>query len=114
MTIDYGDTVEALYRGRRAGTVRAYFQHLSLKGAAIYGRFGRQDLTADVNFTDLQAWGEAAGLRTQSLVPQEEFFRRWIPNLERRAENDPALAYVTHPAGAGSAFKVLEQIRGVR
>jgi SAM-dependent MidA family methyltransferase len=114
LTIDYGDTVEALYRGRPAGTVRAYFQHLSLTGAAVFGRFGRQDLTADINFTDLQAWGEAAGLGTRSLLSQEEFVRRWVPNLERRAEKEPALAYVTHPAGAGSAFKVLEQDRGVK
>ena len=112
LTVDYGDTVEALYRGRRSGTVRAYFQHLSLNGAAVYGRFGKQDLTADVNFTDLQTWGEAAGMQTRSLVSQEAFLRHWIPDLDRRAKNEPALAYVTHPAGAGSAFKVLEQIAG--
>jgi SAM-dependent MidA family methyltransferase len=112
LTIDYGDTVDALYRGRRSGTVRAYFRHLSLNGAAVYGRFGKQDVTADVNFTDLQAWGEAAGLQTRSLVSQEAFLRRWVPDLERRAESEPALAYVTHPAGAGSAFKVLEQAAG--
>jgi SAM-dependent MidA family methyltransferase len=111
LTIDFGDTVEALYHRRRAGTVRAYFQHVTLEGAAVYGRFGRQDLTADVNFTDLQAWGEAAGLRTRGLSSQEEFIRRWTPDLDRRAETEPALAYLTHPAGPGTAFKVLEQTR---
>jgi SAM-dependent MidA family methyltransferase len=112
LTIDYGDTVEVLYRGRRAGSVRAYFKHLTLEGAAVYGRFGQQDLTADVNFTDLQAWGEAAGLRTRSLISQEDFIRRWVPDLDRRARAEPALAYITHPAGPGTAFKVLEQEKG--
>jgi SAM-dependent MidA family methyltransferase len=109
LTIDYGETVETLYRGRPAGTVRAYFQHLSLSGAAVYGRFGRQDLTTDVNFTDLAAWGREAGLRTRPLQTQSEFLRGWVANVERRVETDPALAYVVHPSGAGTAFKVLEQ-----
>jgi len=109
LTIDYGETAQQLYRGRTAGTVRAYFQHLTLKGAKVYGRVGKQDLTADVNFTDLKAWGESAGLRTSGSCTQGEFLERWVPDLESRAEREPALAYVSHPSGAGGAFKVLEQ-----
>jgi SAM-dependent MidA family methyltransferase len=109
LTVDYGETVEQLYAGRRRGTARAYFQHLTLRGARVYGRVGRQDLTADVNFTDLQDWGEAVGLRNRSLSTQGEFLSRWVPDLDARAEREPALAYVSHPAGAGHAFKALEQ-----
>jgi len=109
LTIDYGEAARELYRGRPAGTVRAYFQHLTLRGARVYGRIGMQDMTADVNFTDVQAWGESAGLRTTRLCTQGEFLEEWVPGLESRAEREPALAYVAHPSGAGSAFKVLEQ-----
>ena len=113
LTIDYGEDARRLYSGRPKGTVRAYFQHLTLRGAKVYGRIGKQDLTADVNFTDLKAWGESAGLRTRSMNTQGEFLERWVPGLESRAEREPALAYLSHPAGAGSAFKVLEQTPAV-
>ena len=54
LTIDYGDTCPALYRRRPRGTLRAYAHHQRLEGREIYGAFGLRDLTADVNFSDLQ------------------------------------------------------------
>jgi SAM-dependent MidA family methyltransferase len=56
LTIDYGAAAETLYHRRPCGTVRAYLLHQRLEGAEIYQNPGRQDLTADVNFTDLQNW----------------------------------------------------------
>jgi SAM-dependent MidA family methyltransferase len=56
LTIDYGDTAEKLYVRRPHGTLRAYLLHQRLEGSAIYGNPGLQDITADVNFTDLAEW----------------------------------------------------------
>jgi len=56
LTIDYGDTVDRLYHRRPHGTLRAYLLHQRLDGEAVYGNPGLQDITADVNFTDLDDW----------------------------------------------------------
>ena len=56
LTIDYGAMAETLYHRRPRGTVRAYLLQQRLDGPEIYQNPGRQDITADVNFTDLQNW----------------------------------------------------------
>lgn len=74
LTVDYGDTAEGLYHRRPNGTLRAYFKHQRFDGPPeIYARFGKQDLTADVNFTDLVSWGESCGLETVSCRTQADF-----------------------------------------
>lgn len=106
LTIDYGDTMPALYRRRPRGSLRAYFHHQRFEGAEIYHRFGRQDLTADVNFTDLQTWTERCGWHTVALTTQAEFLA--AHGRVRAGLHDAQLADHT---GAGGAFKVLEQTR---
>ncbi len=56
LTIDYGAAADTIYHRRPRGTVRGYLLQQRLEGPAIYQNPGRQDLTADVNFTDLQNW----------------------------------------------------------
>lgn len=111
LTIDYGDTPPALFHRRPRGTLRAYFHHQRLEGAEVFARPGRQDLTADVNFADLQRWGAALGLENDPLQTQRDFLGRWVPSLARRAATDPALVFLLDPAGAGGAFRVLGQRR---
>ncbi len=53
LTIDYGDTADRLYHRKPNGSLRAYFLQQRIEGAGIYQNQGLQDLTADVNFTDL-------------------------------------------------------------
>lgn len=108
LTIDYGGSAKEIYTRRPRGTIRGYFRHERLSGMDIYLRPGFQDLTADVNFDDIQLWAEREGLRTISYQSQAEFFRRWAPDLltASRAE------FVADPEGAGSAFKVLHQRKG--
>lgn len=108
LTIDYGDVPPALYRRKPHGTLRGYCRHQRIIGPEIYQRFGQQDLTADVNFADLQRWGEASGLQTHSLSTQTDFLHRWLPS---RVNTDPTLDFLLDPDGAGGAFKVLEQMR---
>ncbi len=95
LTIDYGAEVNELYHRRPRGTLRAYFHHQRLEGQAIYQNPGHQDITADVNFTDLQEWSRPWAA-TKSLMPLREFLR---------APADP----MSEPSGAGDAFLVLEQ-----
>jgi SAM-dependent MidA family methyltransferase len=111
LTIDYGDTFPDLYHRRPGGTLRAYFHHQRLTGAEVYARAGQQDVTADVNFSDLRRWGEAQGLATIGYGTLASFLREHVPALTREARRDAVLARLLDPDGAGGAFKVLEQER---
>jgi SAM-dependent MidA family methyltransferase len=71
----------------------------------VYARFGKQDLTADVNFSDLTEWGLQLGWENNRLTTQREFLQTWCPH-PKSGENDLIL---DSPEGAGAAFKVLEQ-----
>lgn len=109
LTLDYGDAFPAVYHRQPRGTLRAYFAQQRLTGAEVYQRMGRQDITADVNFTDLQRWGESLGWRTDVFETQASFISRHIGNAAERAKVNAADAFVLDAAGAGRAFKVLVQ-----
>ena len=104
LTIDYGGTMPTLYHRRPRGTLRAYFHHQRYEGPEIYHRFGKQDLTADVNFSDLRRWTERCGWQTLALTTQAEFLAKY--GARHMGLHDAQLADHT---GAGTAFKVLEQ-----
>jgi SAM-dependent MidA family methyltransferase len=80
---------------------------------------GEQDLTAHVNFTQIESIGEAVGLRTEALISQEQFLngiakKKW---REEASFGDWTSARVrqfhtlTHPDHLGRAFRVLIQKR---
>ena len=98
LTIDYGAEADRVYHRRPHGTLRSYLLQQRLEGPAIYQNPGRQDLTADVNFTDLQNWSKP-WVSEQTLLTFREFLEgpRWHPFSENN--------------GAGEAFLVLEQKR---
>jgi SAM-dependent MidA family methyltransferase len=73
--IDYGDEFPSLYRRRPGGTLRAYWKHERLTGPDVFRRLGKQDITCDVNFSDLAAWCAAKGLVCQPLETQSDFIR---------------------------------------
>jgi SAM-dependent MidA family methyltransferase len=100
LTIDYGAEAERLYHRRPNGTLRAYLLQQRLEGPAIYENIGRQDLTADVNFTDLMDWSRP-GITEQSLTDFATFLKN------QGAPSSP----LTDPEGAGGAFFVLDQKR---
>jgi SAM-dependent MidA family methyltransferase len=99
LTIDYGAEAGALYHRRPRGSLRAYLMQQRIEGPGIYENPGRQDLTADVNFTDLERWS-APWARTLQLVSQRDFLRPFA---------GPEDAAVMDEHGAGGAFRVLEQ-----
>lgn len=109
LTIDYGDVFPAVYHRRTAGTLRAYFAQQRLVGPEVYQRMGRQDITADVNFSDLRRWGEKLGWGTDVVETQGEFIRRYVAGALEKGSESAADGYVLDPEGAGSAFKALVQ-----
>ena len=96
LTIDYGAPAETLYHRRPRGTLRAYLFHQRLGGPAIYQNPGRQDITADVNFSDLVDWS-APWTTDVKLKPLADF-------IGSDADHD-----LSDPQGAVGAFMVLDQ-----
>lgn len=120
LTIDYGDTEERLYTRRPEGSLRAYWKHQRYTGRDLYTRFGKQDLTADVNFSDLITCGEAWGWKTIHFTTQREFLNRFLLS-EANSSPGKGIGQPASPTtinsnidtegleGAGNSFKVLEQ-----
>ena len=102
ITVDYGAAREDLYYRRPRGTLRGYLNHQRLEGLALFRRPGSMDLTCDVNFSDLISWGEYRGWRTAALTSQRDFLLPFSHGTD-------ADLFLTHAAGAGTAFMVLIQ-----
>ncbi|MES2594282.1 MAG: SAM-dependent methyltransferase [Verrucomicrobiota bacterium] len=98
LTVDYGDVFPAVYHRRPRGTLRAYLMHSRLEGQDLYENVGRQDITADVNFTDYRTWTRSQGLVEQAWQTQAEFIRAYLPR---------ATGPLLDSEGAGGAFKVV-------
>lgn len=98
LTVDYGDLLPALYHRRPGGTVRAYLMHQRLEGPSVYENIGRQDITADINFTDYRFWTAACGMKEAFYGSQAGFIRLHHPDAE---------GPMVDPEGAGGAFKAL-------
>lgn len=96
LTVDYGDTFPALYHRRPRGTLRAYLLHQRLEGAALYDNIGRQDITADINFSDYRAWALEMGWQECAYGTQADFILKYLPQAEGR---------LLEADGAGTAFK---------
>src|SRR5438477_4023594 len=73
VTFDYGYPEQQLFSGsiRRFGTAAAYADQRASRD--LLANPGRQDLTAHINFTDLERAGERAGLRTLFFDRQAKF-----------------------------------------
>jgi SAM-dependent MidA family methyltransferase len=102
LTIDYGDLAQSLYERRPGGSLRSYWKHARFSGMDLYARFGKQDLTADVNFSDLIDWGCRLGWQSGALLTQSGF-------IAQMAGSSQAMSLSGLPDEAGEAFKVLEQ-----
>lgn len=104
LTIDYGHPLESLYHRQPEGSLRGYFHHQLVTGMELLERPGHQDLTADVNFTDLIDW-PAADLEAIELQSQAGFLREHV------SSGSDADRFVAAAGGAGGAFQVLHQRR---
>lgn len=96
LTVDYGDDFPALYHRRPHGTLRAYLLHQRLEGPAIYQNIGRQDITADINFTDYRAWAQSLGWEETLYGTQADFITSRLGTSQSQ---------IMDADGAGGAFK---------
>jgi SAM-dependent MidA family methyltransferase len=118
ITFDYGLASEQFFTPeRRQGTLRAYYRHHQSND--LLTRVGKQDITAQVNFTAIGAAGEDMGLRTENLETQAQFLSRIVAQMSKdsllleqwtsaRARQFQTL---THPEHLGNSFRVLVQAR---
>jgi SAM-dependent MidA family methyltransferase len=117
MTIDYGYTAEELLKPERMnGTVRAYYKQRVSDD--VLARPGEQDITAHMNFTQVQQIGEEAGLKTEVFLSQERFLSTLLQK-EMNEKSGRALSAaerrqfqtLTNPEQMGRTFQVLVQSR---
>ncbi|HSI86202.1 MAG TPA: SAM-dependent methyltransferase [Candidatus Methylacidiphilales bacterium] len=130
VTIDYGLPRRLYYSvERREGTLRCFRQHRSSNDPLAH--VGRQDITADVDFTTLAEEGLACGLHTEGFVDQQRFLMGNAPplfSMQPGAADVPpetvktrgyqaqlrAWQSLTHPAMMGAKFHVLIQSKGMQ
>jgi SAM-dependent MidA family methyltransferase len=74
LTIDYGNTIDNLYHRRPNGSIRAYLLHQLITSHPIYQNQGLQDITSDVNFTDLTTCSSPS-LTNDQLIPLSQFMK---------------------------------------
>lgn len=110
LLIDYGEDSPDLYYRRPAGSLRAYFQHLLLEGLDVWARLGKQDITADVNFTWLKQVCEQSGFKVIQQQSQGDFIDRALAYEIEALENEPSPeeSFLMQRGGAADAFQVLE------
>lgn len=118
IAFDYGMTADQFFTPeRKAGTLRAYYRHHQTD--ELLARVGKQDITAQVNFTAILEAGESAGLRTEGLLTQAQFLTGVMAQMSK---NSPHLKpwtstqvrqfqTLTHPEHLGNSFRVLVQSR---
>ncbi len=124
LTIDYGHEARELYDERHMrGTLLAYERHRASED--FFRAPGYQDLTAHVNFTALDIWGQRAGLDRTGLVPQSNFLLALargsdFADLHREGAGEAEqmrarLLFKTliHPEGMGETFQIFIQHKGI-
>jgi SAM-dependent MidA family methyltransferase len=131
VTIDYGFRQRQLFdrRVRKFGTVAAFYRHQVHRD--VLARPGLQDLTAHINFDDLQGAGERSGFSTLFFGRQAHFLLTlgvtehplFRPSHElqpaslaeavEEAEERRAARRLVLPEGIGEEMKVLVQGRGL-
>ena len=105
------------------GTLLAYRDHRVSED--FYAVPGEQDLTAHVNFTALETWGQRSGLETRELTSQTAFLLALGESNEFADLYDPGqseaeqirarlqLKTLIHPEGMGERFQALLQRKGL-
>jgi len=123
LTIDYGHRASELFDEHHLrGTLLAYRAHRVSED--FYASPGEQDLTAHVNFTALETWGQRSGLETVEFTSQTAFllalgqpneFADLYDHGQTEAEQVRArlqLKTLIHPEGMGERFQVILERKG--
>lgn len=127
LTIDYGYSAARYYSpGRSQGTLQCYYRHLHHNDPYI--NIGKQDITAHVDFTALENWGQLCGLHKLGFTQQGLFLmalglgnRIAVSNTSKAStpqdissllQKREALHQLIEPTGLGN-FGVLVQTKGL-
>lgn len=118
LSIDYGSLAPELYSSeRRGGTWRCFYRHEL--NSDPYTRVGEQDITANVNFSELMRVGNMAGFATVKYATQGQFLVDWgileiFKTYDKPENQTDRLAAKTlfMPEFMGRKFKVLLQTKG--
>jgi SAM-dependent MidA family methyltransferase len=102
LTTDYGETTWNLVQGARRGEMpfRVYGadEPFIPRPNDPYAYPGAQDLTSDVNFTELAEFSAGAGLELLHYGPERDLVGDDLPALARAAAHDPSIAeFVGNP-----------------
>jgi SAM-dependent MidA family methyltransferase len=124
LTVDYGYPASRYYNPRRSqGTLKCYYHHRHHDNP--YVNIGQQDITAHVDFTALERWGDRCGLDKVGFTQQGLFLmalglgsriaelsyqEQSISQLLQRRES---LHELINPIGLGG-FGVLVQSKGLK
>ncbi|HXU62285.1 MAG TPA: SAM-dependent methyltransferase [Polyangia bacterium] len=96
LTTDYGDTTWNLVQGARRGELpfRVYGpdEPFVPRPNDPYSHPGTQDLTADVNFTEIVRAATDAGFELLHYGPERDLVGADLPDLVRLAANEPGIA----------------------
>ncbi len=124
LTIDYGHEAPELYDHRHMrGTLLAYENHRASEN--FFRAPGQQDLTAHVNFTALQRYGNRAGLQRTGLTSQSSFLLSLARHSNFAELQSPAMTeaqqtrarllfkMLIYPEGMGETFQILIQHKGI-
>ena len=123
ITIDYGYIASRYYHPQRVqGTLQCYWKQSRHNDPYLYP--GQQDISASVDFTALEVWGEKIGLKFLGLTKQALFLMSLglgdrlnalssgtvtVPEVLKRRD---ALHQLINPVGLGG-FQVLIQSKGI-
>ena len=124
LTVDYGHPAQDLYSPERRprGTLTTYYRHTQID--APLRHIGRQDMTAQVDFTSVVEAGRRHGLQPWGFASQSQFVRHlglgrmqqrlaWLGLSQDAAQaNRAGMLDLARPGGLGD-FKVLVQGKGV-
>ena len=124
LTVDYGHLAAELYspQTRYRGTLTTYYRHTQTDSP--FKSIGRQDITAQVDFSSVVRAGRRGGLEPLGIVPQRQFLQhlgldRMVQRLsasdltQRTIQaNRAGMLDLVRPGGLGD-FKVLAQGKGV-
>jgi SAM-dependent MidA family methyltransferase len=123
LTIDYGYPSAELYREYRCkGTLLCYHGHRV--NADPYRHIGQQDITAHVNFSALDHWGQKNGLECCGFTEQGTFLRSlglmdYLRTIEQQdamkgiAVHEMAMAIHNLLNDIGTKLKVFIQRKGI-
>ncbi len=118
LSIDYGFLLEELFSNEKPeGTYRCFYNHSI--NTEIYRNLGNQDITADVDFSNLILAGSEIGLNNIKYTTQAQFLVDWgiLEIYEKTVKQDLKASHSIKnlflPGMMGNYFKVLIQSKNI-